>query len=84
MNNAEMMDGVRASIASRQGVEADRWGHVRFKKNNRDYRFKFLKNVIRYEVLVRHEHGSPDWIRIKSYPVGSAYANLKKQGLLVD
>lgn len=84
MNNAEMIDAVRASVAKRQGVPVDRYGHVRFKKNNRDYRFKFMKNVIRYEVLVRHEHGSPDWVRIQSYPVKTSYANLKKKGLLVD
>jgi len=82
MNNAEKVKLVREYIAESKGATVDRWGHVKFSKNNKEYRYKFMKNVFRFEVKVHHDHGAPDWVRIKSYNITDSYRVLKSKKLI--
>lgn len=66
-------------------AEIDRFGHIKFEKNDRKYRFKFLTNVIRWEVQTVHEttEYSPaqkEWVRLKSYNITDVFKLMVKRG----
>lgn len=66
----------------KNGWTIDKWGHARktYDRGNgmRDYRYKFLTNVMRYEV------SAPDvgWVRIRSLNLREVALQLVKGGRL--
>ena len=86
MNIEQKRDLVRnALVNNNSGHVADRWGHVHYTstETGRDYRYKFMKNVIRLEAPVRYD-GSKGWIRLKSYNVSKVYAAMVKKGKIYE
>lgn len=81
---AEKLEAVRDYIASKPGHERNRWGHVHVEANGKEYRYKFMTNVIRKELKIKYEDGSSGWIRIKSYNISDAYKNLVNKDLIKD
>lgn len=79
---AEKLETVRNYIASKPGHELDRWGHIKYEQNGREYRFKFMTNVIRKEGRVKYDDGSKGWIRLKTYNVSDAYKTLRFKRLI--
>ena len=76
---------IQKSIALKEGVEVDRFGHVKYdrisEKGTKTYRYKLQKIVIRFEVK---EPSTGTWYRIKTYNINKLYDGLKQKDLLVD
>lgn len=78
MNNEEKIVALRHHFSTKLNAPVDRFGHIKYKKNGRLYRYKFLTNVIRREVQVIHARTkySPqtkEWVRVQSIGVSRAY-----------
>jgi len=52
------------------------------KKNNRACRYKFMKNVIRYERRVKVSTGY-EWVRIKSHKISEITFDIWKDAMLL-
>jgi hypothetical protein len=64
MTSTEKADTIRNNMAP-DGWIQDRWGHMKKIINNKQYRYKFQKNTIRYEVQTE----LTDWVRLKTYNI---------------
>lgn len=82
MKVSEKLEVVKQYIASKPGHELNRWGHVHLEARGREYRFKFLTNVVRKEIKVRYVDGSSSWMRVKTYNINDAYKNLVNKQLV--
>ena len=82
MKVSEKLEVVKQYIASKPGHELNRWGHVHLEARGREYRFKFLTNVVRKEIKVRYDDGSSSWMRVKTYNINDAYKNLVNKQLV--
>lgn len=82
MRNEQRVEFVKQRIVEKLGVQADRFGHIKFRgSDGQEYRYKFQQNTIRKEVRVRYEASqyspaSSQWIRLKTYNIKKAYENM--------
>lgn len=76
MKVAEKLEVVKNYVAGKTGHTVNRYGHIHVESQGREYRYKFLTNVMRKEVKVRYDDGSTSWMRVNSYNINDAYKNL--------
>lgn len=66
------------------GAFVDNFGHIKYSANGKNYRYKFQKHTVRFEVQVLYEAtqyspATKEWLRVKTYNIKVAYDNIQKK-----
>lgn len=81
MNIADKGKAIQNYTASKEGIEVDRWGHVKFDrivegKGIKKYRYKLQKTTIRFEA----GYSDGKWLLIQTYNINKLYDVLESKG----